>query len=225
MARRQQCTRIGRLSRTTLQPHPPQRQQYRCRKSHNIYLLDSDNLIEGNEIDHGGFFGITIYASKEPSRNVIRRNRVHDNCLYGGSEIGISGGTSNAVYDNLVYGSADCYGIGVEYSTPGSTLVYNNTVVLNGGIRIGSDASGTRVSNNIIRTSNNSGPGRIENAGSDSTESNNLTVDPLFVDAGVKDFRLTSGSPARDTGLTISSVPFDYDGVARPQGAAYDIGA
>ena len=39
------------------------------------------------------------------------------------------------------------------------------------------------------------------------------------------DFHLTGGSPAVDTGLTIPNVTRDFAGVARPQGASYDIGA
>jgi hypothetical protein len=34
-----------------------------------------------------------------------------------------------------------------------------------------------------------------------------------------------SGSPARDAGVTLSEVPLDKDGLTRPQGAAYCIGA
>lgn len=38
-------------------------------------------------------------------------------------------------------------------------------------------------------------------------------------------FRLLPGSPAIDTGIILSQVPCDFDGVTRPQGAGYDIGA
>ena len=39
------------------------------------------------------------------------------------------------------------------------------------------------------------------------------------------DYHLTSGSSAIDKALTASSVAVDFDGDARPQGAAKDIGA
>lgn len=39
------------------------------------------------------------------------------------------------------------------------------------------------------------------------------------------DFKLQSNSPCRDTGVTISGVVNDYDGISRPQGNAFDIGA
>ncbi len=51
------------------------------------------------------------------------------------------------------------------------------------------------------------------------------TPEQLFVNPAGQDYHLKVGSPARDAGLVLSLVPFDIEGVARPQGAAYDIGA
>jgi hypothetical protein len=51
-------------------------------------------------------------------------------------------------------------------------------------------------------------------------------VDPLLVDPAAFDYRLQDGSPAIDAGFDQPSlVPDDYDGVTRPQGAGWDIGA
>ena len=47
---------------------------------------------------------------------------------------------------------------------------------------------------------------------------------PMFVDPANDDFHLLFNSPAIDAG-TNTGVATDYDGTARPQGAAYDIGA
>lgn len=64
-----------------------------------------------------------------------------------------------------------------------------------------------------------------------------ITSDPMFLDLGLKNFHLQSASPAKDAGITISSSntynnympwngnPSDDEGVARPQGPAFDIGA
>jgi hypothetical protein len=46
-----------------------------------------------------------------------------------------------------------------------------------------------------------------------------------FVDAAQHDYQLAAGSPAVDVGETLPGVPHDRQGTARPQGAAYDIGA
>jgi len=48
---------------------------------------------------------------------------------------------------------------------------------------------------------------------------------PLFRDAAADDFRPALGSPVIDAGMALGAlVPDDFDGVARPQGAAPDIG-
>jgi IPT/TIG domain len=65
---------------------------------------------------------------------------------------------------------------------------------------------------------------------------NNINADPLFANLGSADYHLTSGSPAEDKGLTIvqsnsfnpapgPSIGLDKDGVQRPQGTAFDLGA
>ena len=51
------------------------------------------------------------------------------------------------------------------------------------------------------------------------------TLDPMFVNAAGGNFRLQSNSPLIDLGTTLPQVTNDYDGVHRPQGPRYDIGA
>ena len=46
----------------------------------------------------------------------------------------------------------------------------------------------------------------------------------MFVNLAANNFHLSAGSPAIDSGATVQ-LATDYDGVPRPQGAAYDIGA
>ncbi len=54
----------------------------------------------------------------------------------------------------------------------------------------------------------------------------NVNSDPLYVDpVTARNFHLQSASPAINAGLTISTLLTDLDGVSRPQGPAYDIGA
>ncbi len=52
-----------------------------------------------------------------------------------------------------------------------------------------------------------------------------ISEDPMFVNPDAMDFHLSAGSPLIDFGTALASVPDDYDGVARPQGSGYDIGA
>jgi len=48
---------------------------------------------------------------------------------------------------------------------------------------------------------------------------------PVFVNYTNNDFHLQATSPAKDRGTTISSFATDKDGITRPQGSAWDIGA
>jgi hypothetical protein len=53
---------------------------------------------------------------------------------------------------------------------------------------------------------------------------NCVRADPLFVNAGAGDYRLQAASPARDAAAAAGPAS-DHRGLARPQGAAADIGA
>ena len=57
---------------------------------------------------------------------------------------------------------------------------------------------------------------------SQSAEEMFMNVDPT---KGPMDFRLKPGSCAVDMGASLSEVTHDFDGVKRPKGKAYDIGA
>jgi len=54
-----------------------------------------------------------------------------------------------------------------------------------------------------------------------------LNVDPKLTNLSLAspDFHLQAKSPAIDAGVTISGLATDFDGVTRPQGSAFDIGA
>jgi hypothetical protein len=69
-----------------------------------------------------------------------------------------------------------------------------------------------------------------------SQTTHNLNADPMFANLSGADYHLTASSPAKDKGLTVvQSNPFDpapgpsigvdKDGVLRPQGSAFDLGA
>jgi len=57
-------------------------------------------------------------------------------------------------------------------------------------------------------------------------DTSNLAVTATsFVNVGGDDYHLAAGSPAIDTAAAIGAVTTDRDGVSRPRGAAYDVGA
>ena len=78
------------------------------------------------------------------------------------------------------------------------------------------------VENNILYLNSS---GALSNSGSSSAADHNLTADPYFVDASRGDFHVQSASSAINAGITVSMVTADFDGIGRPQGGAYDIGA
>jgi Fibronectin type III domain/Right handed beta helix region len=56
-------------------------------------------------------------------------------------------------------------------------------------------------------------------------DTNGINADPQFVNAAGQDFHLQPSSPAIDHGTTLAAVTTDKEGIIRPQGGAYDIGA
>jgi len=55
-------------------------------------------------------------------------------------------------------------------------------------------------------------------------DKNSIYANPLFIDLFDLDFHYQPGSPAIDNGFN-TGIPKDFDGVSRPQGKNYDIGA
>ncbi|MEW6364512.1 MAG: CARDB domain-containing protein [Acidobacteriota bacterium] len=130
-------------------------------------------------------------------------------------------------YNNTLYG---CGWAGAAYD--GET----------GGILVSPEAlamSGVSFRNNIVYSTGEPymagesgaippGDGRncwFGNGAAPGWDAGAVNADPLFVNAGANDFRLTSGSPCRDTGVDLSAVVArDILGTSRSQGPALDIG-
>jgi parallel beta-helix repeat protein len=198
---------------------------------YGIYLAGSNNIIDGNSVHDNGAHGIHAYSDVGGvNNNIFRNNRIYNNG-FAGQSFGFSpgmilgSGNGNIAYNNLVYNNWG--GIQIAYNGASNTQMYNNTIYNNTGgtscIYNNSSASGTIIRNNICYQNN--GGIVIEGGSSGVQQSNNLTSDPLFVNAANADFHLQVGSQAVDKGVTISTVINDSDGKPRPQGAAFDIGA
>lgn len=52
-----------------------------------------------------------------------------------------------------------------------------------------------------------------------------VSISPIFVNYSAHDYHLTSGDSAKDIGIARTEFSNDYDGITRPQGSAWDIGA
>lgn len=110
----------------------------------------------------------------------------------------------------------------------GITLI-NNTAYANVRYGVRVDWPATRATGIVVRNNlawlNGYGDWSLA-AGSAATADHNLSgTDPLFVDAAAGNFRLRPGSPAVDTGSPSGAPASDFAGVARPQGAGFDVGA
>ena len=194
---------------------------------HGFYIGNDYNLVEGCEVYRNSGWGVHIYNGYEgesADHNIVRGNLVHDNAAAGdrGVGIGLYSGTGNAAYNNVSWGNKN--GISLNYGLV-DALVYNNTVYGNAeyGIIVGEDSTGAQLRNNVVYLS---GWGDLEDAGVSTVLGTNLTgTDPLVVDASAGDFHLREGSPAVDAGETLAEVPADLEGVPRPQGEAFDLGA
>lgn len=121
-------------------------------------------------------------------------------------------GGNNSIYNCTIYGNTiDQAGSGLWLD--GAEKAVNNIVYGNGNlgdVYVGASAT---FNTNIVGAAVSSDVG-------------NIVEDPLFTDAANGDFTLVSAaSPAVDAGATIASVATDFTGLARPEGAAYDIGA
>lgn len=204
--------------------------------THGYYISDAhSNLIDNNIIeDNFGYGGKFDCAATdcvvEPHSNILRNSIIRRNSL-DGSRFGwvINTGENNQIYNNVFHENAG----GVQITNGGFGNEVDNNTFWNNNAGSNSfnqnclrvfQSTGSFFRNNICYQHDN-GSVVIE-SGASITQSNNLLgTNPLFDNAAGGDFQVQAGSPAIDAGLTIPAITEDFDGVARPQGAAYDIGA
>lgn len=210
----------------------------------------SNGSIHDNEIKDAKV-GIYIDGYDRPQSNIeVYKNKVHNNR----SGIALSAETGNQdmlninFYNNLVYSNAsDGFSIWDYNFTKAFSLV-NNTFYLNGGNQVGLASNGVYtncvIRNNIFVGTNWEGLLVYDDTYGGTTVDHNLffsqdghynsynkygtsyvnNQNPLFINP-VSDFNISYNSPAIDNGSSALAPDSDFSGTARPQGAAYDIGA
>ncbi|HKZ54032.1 MAG TPA: right-handed parallel beta-helix repeat-containing protein [Anaerolineales bacterium] len=208
--------------------------------AYGMYIGGDDHILRGNIIHDAYGHGITLYGG-DPERNLIENNILYSNgrddyakgwdwrnckengCLYGDGIVAW-GGSGNIVRNNISYTNRMA-GITVHSQ---NSVVVNNTAYNNRGP--GSESPGIWVTENKNSTVRNNAS--YQNAGGDyyigpgNTQDHNLFgVDPKFANPAQGDFHLTASSPAIDVGSPQDTPSTDLEGVRRPQGAGYDIGA
>ncbi len=184
-------------------------------ETYNVTI--EDNLIHDFKVPTGGGISFDTQNGWDVSfdrKHIVRNNIIYnitDDTPYGDAN-GISVKAQHVtIYNNILYNNAD-YGIRISDTQNVNQLVkiYNNTIkpgVGKDGITAVSGAD--YVANNNIGTS---------------LAGNLAYTDGLFLNSPGNDYHLKAGSAAIDKG-TIVGVTSDKDGLSRPQGSAYDIGA
>ena len=150
-------------------------------------------------------------------------HKIFNNIIYGYDNYGmnIEGGDNLEIYNNTIIGGL--YGLFIQ-----DTLSAGVTVTIKNNILSGSTADISVTGNATVVTGGyncliNDASVTTADGGTYNGSADDLyATDPLF-DGGY--YAILTGSPCKDTGTTISSVPDDYRGLPRPQGANYDMGA
>ncbi|MDL2354111.1 MAG: choice-of-anchor Q domain-containing protein [Pseudomonadota bacterium] len=183
----------------------------KCNGVQGIYSSNPRGHIFNNVVYRVSAWGIQLWHA---ANNVMIAN----NTVFQNGANGMGGG--------IVIGTGDAPG-GVVMT---NTKVINNIVYKNPAAGIkeycysGFNCIGANnvVANNLV---NGNGSAISMKVGS---ATGTITADPLFVNYqanGTGNYRLTSGSPAVNKGSASSAPLYDIDNVARPKGAALDIGA
>src|SRR2546427_12298046 len=184
------------------------------------------NLIDKHSSQPEGF---ALEGSIQPVGDIIIRNNVFitRGTVYNPDVNAGDGGlvTNVTIVNNTmvaVNGPAE-YSIWLFPNLRGA-VVKNNATYDRGNvsipyIQVDSGASGVDIGFNSISKSDGQAPKGSPYPG------DLWMVNPQFVNLATGNFHLQPGSPLIDKGTTLSQVTNDYDGVARPQGSAYDIGA
>jgi parallel beta-helix repeat protein len=197
---------------------------------HGIYWSGTGLLIDGGSYHDNKGYGVHIFSSGATtiSNNTVRNIFAYGNAAPSGQTgsggIILSAGSNNSAYNNVIFNNVE-NGLDIDYRCANCSA-YNNTIYgnYNWGIQVGSNTSTTNtiLRNNVVYGNLNS----IKDRGTGTVASNNMTTNPLFVNASGGDFSLQAGSGAIGAGMNLSSI-FTTDILGRPRSTsgAFDLGA
>jgi hypothetical protein len=171
-----------------------------------------DILIEGNTCYnfHQGFMGEASFH--HDISHITFRNNVFAHGLAWGLSVH---DIHHITVENNTFYDIQHHGAGFRDSSH-SNLVVNNIFMDTGTSYWAADGGSVSGDHNLIFGSNEPGtPGPHDLIG----------VDPSLADPEGNDFHPLPGSPAIDAGQVRPDVTVDLEGVPRPQGAGFDIGA
>jgi hypothetical protein len=207
----------------------------------NANYASSDGDIIGNVVHDIGVPGKCNAIQGIYSANL--RGRIMNNIVYRASSYGIHLWhaadkviiANNTVFQNGAGGMGGGIVMGVGDS-PGGRVLTNTKVINN--IVYNNPASGIKQycysgqacigSGNVVANNLAFGNGSNNISMKVGSATGTISADPQFVNYqanGTGDYRLKSSSPAVNKGTVTSAPTTDISGVARPRGAAHDIGA
>jgi len=190
-----------------------------------IYIDAYDGLDYDIEVFNNKVYncndGVVISSEQ---RNAVEKIHVYNNLLYDCIYIGIgvvnwpthaAAGTWYPINDIIIENNtvSSTGGINIDARNGTNFIIRNNIIYNYSPLNYGIYPSSIILSNNL------SNIGVVSALGT-----NGVLADPMFVNAILKDFRLTSSSPAIDKGAS-NAIANDYNFNIRPFGSACDIGA
>jgi hypothetical protein len=197
----------------------------------------SDALVEANILFDNGVAGGSAINCDGVSSSRIQNNLVWNTHGSGISLYQIDGGEpsqDNVVVNNTILVASDGrWALNIREGAV-NNRVYNNILwsehAFRGAIDIAMDALPGFVSdhNLMIDRFTLDGSAVLELQGwqaATGQDAASSTAEPMFVSPADDDYHLLPGSPGVDQGTAMEAPGADLDGVARPQGAAFDIGA
>lgn len=202
-----------------------------CNQDHGIYAGGSDFTITNNVIYDNLAFGVQIAGaySYDPARHAGAEFVRCDNWLIANNTFAYQNHRAGIV----VWGA-------VTNSRIENNIFYENGVLIPESAPsaidfVSAGRTGISVRNNLAYASGSGAAAFLDSGATEGVHyvaSDNLvnTLHPEFVNApdtlpAFPDFALTAASGAIDRGLTLPETAVSFDGTARPEGAAYDIGA
>jgi hypothetical protein len=172
-----------------------------CNTVQGIYISNQNNIVTNNVVSGVAAVGIQQWHAGTAStivNNTVFHNKVGIVIGQGDAGVTAAGSQNNYVANNIIYDNK-IYGV-QEFGKVGANNRYVNNLVASNGT----------------------------NWKAKGTISGSISSNPLFVNyqaTGSGNYRVLAGSPVIDRGTSVKAPKTDFAGVARPRGAAVDIGA